>query len=61
MQDDHGDEDLYRDLERRALFDMPAEVPGEDAAPDLVDALRGDGDGQDPAKDMSLGRLHRGA
>jgi hypothetical protein len=55
MQDDHGDEDLYRDLERRALFDMPAEVPGEDVAPDLVDALRGDGDGQDPARDMSLG------
>jgi hypothetical protein len=55
MQDDHGDEDLYRDLERRALFDMPAEVPGEDAPPDLVDVLRGDGGGQDPARDMSLG------
>lgn len=55
MEDDTGDEALYGELERRALFDMPAEIPAEDVAPDLVDALRADGDSRQPARDMSLG------
>jgi predicted RNA-binding protein with TRAM domain len=49
-----GDDSLYEDLERRALFDMPDEEPGDDHAPDLVGSLRGDA----PAgvdKDVTLG------
>lgn len=47
------DDDLYDELERRALFDMPDEEPGEDAAPDLIGSLRGDA--EQAAKDVTLG------
>jgi hypothetical protein len=40
MHDDH--EDLYGELERRALFDMPDDEPADDVPPDLVGTLRGD-------------------
>jgi hypothetical protein len=47
-------DDLYADLERRALFDLPDEEPGEDTAPDLVGSLRGDAPAE-LSKDMTLG------
>jgi hypothetical protein len=49
-----SEDDLYGELERRALFDMPDEEPGDDVAPDVVGALRGD----EPAgadEDVTLG------
>jgi hypothetical protein len=51
------DDDLYDEVERRALFDMPAEVAGEDTAPDLLEVLRGgDVDAADgPGRDVTLG------
>jgi hypothetical protein len=48
------EDDLYEELERRALFDMPDEVAGEDVAPDLVSSLSG-ADVDDAARDMTLG------
>jgi hypothetical protein len=48
------DDDLYDELERRALFDLPEEEPGEDMAPDLVGSLRGDAT-VEPAHDVTLG------
>jgi hypothetical protein len=53
MHQDPADGDLYEDLERRALHDMPEQTPGEDVAPDLIGSLRGDAVAD--AKDMSLG------
>lgn len=53
MHDDPVDDDLYEELERRALYDMPEETPGEDAPPDLIGSLRGDAAAV--AKDVSLG------
>jgi hypothetical protein len=47
-------DDMYADLERRTLFDLPAEEPGEDTAPDLVGSLRGDIP-DELSKDMTLG------
>lgn len=55
MADDSRD-DLYEDLERRALFDLPEEEPEDDV--DVVDALRQDEDepaAVEPAHDVSLG------
>jgi hypothetical protein len=53
-QPDDDTDDLYADLERRALFDLPDEEPDEDTAPDLIGSLRGDE--PDPvSKDMTLG------
>jgi hypothetical protein len=46
-------DDLYADIERRALFDMPDEEPGEDDAPDIIGSLTGAAEA--PAKDMTLG------
>lgn len=48
-------DDLYDELQRRALFDMPEDVPGEDAPPDLVGAVRGDADAASDALDLTLG------
>ncbi|CAN5757133.1 hypothetical protein BH23GEM3_BH23GEM3_00060 [soil metagenome] len=45
---------MYEELERRALFSMPDEEPGDDAPPDLIGSLRGNG-GTEPAKDLTLG------
>lgn len=46
-------DDLYSDLERRALFDLPDEEPGDDTPPDLIGSLRGD---PEPASaDVTLG------
>lgn len=53
MHEDPADDDLYEELERRALHDMPEQTPGEDVAPDLIGSLRGDAVAD--AKDMSLG------
>jgi hypothetical protein len=50
----HEDDDLYDELERRALFDMPAEEPGEEQPPDLVGALRGD-EVEATGRDITLG------
>lgn len=55
MAEDSGD-DLYEDLERRALFDLPEEEPEDDV--DVVGALRQDEDvpaAVEPTHDMSLG------
>jgi hypothetical protein len=55
-QDDAPDEsadDLYADLERRALFDMPEEEPGEDDAPDLIGSITGEV--VDESQDVTLG------
>jgi hypothetical protein len=46
-------DDLYGDLERRALFDMPEDDPAEDTAPDLVGSITGDT--ADADKDVTLG------
>lgn len=46
-------DDLYGDLERRALFDMPEDDPAEDTAPDLVSSITGDTAGAD--QDVTLG------
>jgi hypothetical protein len=45
-------EELYREIERRALFDMP-----EDAAEevDVIGSLRNGGERAEPARDMTLG------
>jgi hypothetical protein len=48
------DDELYDELERRALFDLPDEEPGEDVPPDLVGSLRGDAT-VEPAHDVTLG------
>jgi hypothetical protein len=58
--DDHepeSDEDLYSDLERRALFDLPDEEPGEDEPPDLIRSLKDEGGegAVEPSKDLTLG------
>ena len=47
-----GDE-LFEQIERRALFDMP-EDEGDEAPVDVVDVLRGNG-GEKPAHDVTLG------
>jgi hypothetical protein len=47
------DDNLYDELERRALFSMPDEEPGDDAAPDLIGSLSGAA--IEPAKDLTLG------
>jgi hypothetical protein len=39
---DESEDDLYGEIERRALFDMPDEEPDDEIAPDVVGALRGD-------------------
>jgi hypothetical protein len=52
---ENGDNhDLYDELERRALFDMPDEEPGDDVAPDLIRTIRGDGP-QGVDRDVTLG------
>jgi hypothetical protein len=53
MGEDEETPDLYEELERRALFELPAEEPGEDQAPDLIGELRGDAPAE--ATDMTLG------
>jgi hypothetical protein len=47
-------DDLYEELERRALFDMPDEEPGDDMAPDLVGTIRGD-EPRGVDRDVTLG------
>jgi hypothetical protein len=47
-------DDLYEELERRALFDMPDEEPGDDVAPDLVGTIRGD-EPRGVDRDVTLG------
>jgi hypothetical protein len=49
----HEEDDLYGDLERRALFDMPDDDDASEAPPDLIGSLRGDAPA--PARDVSLG------
>ncbi|MEX0907877.1 MAG: hypothetical protein WD054_06060 [Gemmatimonadota bacterium] len=49
----NDDDSTYDELERRALFDLPEEEPGEDTAPDLLGELRGDV--EEPSKDVTLG------
>ena len=55
--DDDGN--LYDELERRALFDLPEEEPGDEPAPDLIEALREDDAAApataEPARDLTLG------
>jgi hypothetical protein len=47
-------DDLYGELERRALFDMPDEDPGDDTPPDLVGTIRGD-EPRGVDRDVTLG------
>jgi hypothetical protein len=49
------DEDTYEELERRALFSMPDDEPGDDTAPDLVGSIRGTPDPADDALDLTMG------
>jgi hypothetical protein len=45
------DDDMYEELERRALFSMP----GDETAPDLVGSIRGVPDAADDALDLTMG------
>ena len=47
------EDDLLRDLERRALFELPADEDEEDEAPDLVRGLTGEEAEREP--DLTLG------
>jgi hypothetical protein len=54
--DERGDDDeLYDEIERRALFSMPEDE--DEPAPDVVEILRdaGNGNGVGAAKDVTLG------
>src|SRR5687768_1992838 len=51
MREDESDE-VYRDLERRALFELPAEEETTEEL-DVVDTLRG-GNGGATAEDLTL-------
>jgi hypothetical protein len=54
---EHDPDDLFGDVERRALFDLPDEDE-EEPAPDLIAELGGDFNGArsaDPAEDITLG------
>lgn len=55
--DETNDEDLLDAIERRALFSLPEEEPGEE--PDLIDVLRPSAAGEPPtstpAPDLTLG------
>jgi hypothetical protein len=58
MADDERDdeEELFEEIERRALFSMSED--DAEPAPDVVDILRGNGNGSaatEPAKDVTLG------
>jgi hypothetical protein len=52
---DGGPDELYEELERRALFDMPDEEPGDEVPPDLVGSLRGEAAEAGPDLDVTLG------
>jgi hypothetical protein len=49
-----NDDEMYEELERRALFDMPDDDPSEDTAPDLIESLTADPLAA-PEKDVTLG------
>jgi hypothetical protein len=49
------DDDMYEELERRALFSMPDDEPGDETAPDLVGSIRGVPDAADDALDLTMG------
>ena len=51
--DDKQDDELYEEVERRALFSMDDD--DAEPAPDVVDILRGNGNGAEAAKDVTLG------
>jgi hypothetical protein len=52
-ESDVGDE-LYEEIERRALFSLPDEDEGDETPVDVVDVLRG-GEGEKAAHDVTLG------
>ena len=56
LDDDAPAGELYADVERRALYDMPVYADDEESAPDLVGALGGHGvETAEPAHDLTLG------
>jgi hypothetical protein len=49
------DDELYEELERRALFSMPEDEPADETAPDLIGSIRGTDPATDDALDLTLG------